>query len=266
MLFWSAVIIITLYILACVVMYFNQDGQIFLPEKLPEEHQYQFDHTFEEKNYYPEEGVRINALHFKVDDPLGVLLYFHGNSGSLSNWGITGGRFTEYGYDVLVMDYRQYGKSTGSFSEEGMFRDALYIYDDLAREYGENRITIYGRSLGSGIATHTAARRDPWRLILETPYYSLVNLAFSYYPWLPHHLLLKYEFRNYRYLGEIHCPIHIFHGDKDKVVPYRASKKLMEHAKPGDELITIEGGKHSDLDHFDQFHQELRRILLKRGK
>ena len=155
--------------------------------------QFDFQDQFEELFLEAQDGAVINALHFKAEAPKGVILYFHGNAGDLSRWGNITSYFVEKRYDVLVMDYRTYGKSTGELSEKALYDDALMCYSHLLKTYDENDIIIYGRSLGTGMATYMASVKNPKQLILETPYYSLVDIAKRRFPILPVSLFMKYR-------------------------------------------------------------------------
>jgi len=97
----------------------SQENLIFFPEILPPDYKYTFSQPFEEATV-PVEGATINAVLFRSANPKGVILYFHGNAGSLRTWGDVAGDFTSRGYDILIPDYRGFGKSTGSISNEKM--------------------------------------------------------------------------------------------------------------------------------------------------
>ena len=166
-----------LFILITSFIYFFQHKLIFFPEVLLPNHSFSFDHTFEELNYKTTEGVQINALHFKAPEPRGIVYFHHGNAGSLRSWGLIADVFLDLGYDILIYDYRGFGKSQGRISEEHMYHDAQFIYDELKKQYSENDIVVYGRSIGTGVATKIAADNNPGRLVLESPYYNLPDLA-----------------------------------------------------------------------------------------
>ena len=133
----------------CVLLYVFQDKLIFFPEKLSEEHEYGFARDFEEKYFQIDEQTKLNAIHFFAKNKKGTILYFHGNAGSLDSWGHVAREFVDLGYDVLLPDYRGFGKSTGPFSEEALYADARFLYDFLLTENEASDIIIYGRSLGT---------------------------------------------------------------------------------------------------------------------
>jgi fermentation-respiration switch protein FrsA (DUF1100 family) len=243
-------------------LYFFQEKILFLPTTLEHNYQYEFDFPFEELFLKTEENTIINALHFKVENPKGVILYFHGNAGDLSRWGNITEYFSKMNYDVLVMDYRTYGKSEGKLSEQAFYKDAQYCYGYLLKQYSEDEITLYGRSLGTGIASYLASKNKPNQLILETPYYSILDVAEHRFPMFPVKQLLKYHFPTFQYLPKVSCPITIIHGTDDSVVPYSSAKKLSELKLHNLDFITVEDGTHNNLIEFEEYHQTIKSKLL----
>jgi pimeloyl-ACP methyl ester carboxylesterase len=240
--------IASLYVIVFVALYFFQEKIIFMPEKLLQDYTYSFPGNFEEFNLKTDDGATLNALHFKVEDPKGVVLYFHGNAGELSRWGIVVQKFVEMQYDVVVMDYRMYGKSTGKRSENALYSDAQLFYDYVRHRYPEDQIVVYGRSLGTTFATYVAAKNHPRKLILEAPFYSLDEVARERFPIYPVSWFLKYHFPTYKYLKQVKCPVVIFHGTDDYTVNYKNSQNLSK-LLPKDQLlfVTIPGGSHNTL-------------------
>ncbi|AZI20159.1 alpha/beta hydrolase [Chryseobacterium taklimakanense] len=251
------------------IFQYLQEKVVFLPVKLPEDFEYSFDCAFEEYFFdTPNEG-KINAVHFKIQKPKGVILYFHGNSDNLVRWGKIASELTGFGYDVFVPDYRHYGKSTGPRNEEYLFSDAQFCYDFLKKQYGEENITVYGRSLGGAFAVKMAADNEPKKLILEATFFNLQDIVNR---WLPNSATEKispkmtYHFHSNKNILEVNCPLYHFHGDKDFVVPINSGKKLFEtlHTEKPElekKFIEIKGGSHDDLSKFEEFQNELNRIL-----
>lgn len=255
-------LLVGLYVMIGTSLYFLQEKLLFMPTELAQDFQYQFNHPFEELFLKTDEQAIINALHFKAENPKGVILYFHGNAGDLSRWGTITEYFVDKGYDVLVMDYRTYGKSTGKLSEEALYNDAQYCYDYLKTRYDESEITIYGRSLGTGIATYVASKHHPKQLILETPYYSLVHVAKKRYPIFPVKQLMIYEIPTYKFIKEVTCPITMFHGTNDKVIPISSAEDLYHSASDKNiRFEVLEGGTHNNLNTFEAYHQLMDTIL-----
>jgi len=235
---------------------------IFIPDSLPQDYTFSFPENFEEIFLNTKDGAKLNALHFKAENPKGVILYFHGNAGELSRWGIVVQKFVEMRYDVLVMDYRTYGKSTGKLSEKALYSDAELFYKYLLIRYSEDKIVVYGRSLGTTFATYVAAKNNPKQLLLEAPFYSLNEVASRRFPIYPVNWFLKFNFPTQDYLKEVSCPIIIFHGTDDSVVNYENSEKLSKvPTKEKLSLITIQGGTHHNLRDYEVYIKTLDTIL-----
>ncbi|MFC2124565.1 alpha/beta hydrolase [Bacteroidota bacterium] len=243
-----------------IIGYYFQHLVIFFPEKLPKDYKYSFSGVFEERFFETDKHILINGLHFKADNPEGIILYLHGNAGSLKGWGEVAYDFLSFGYDVLIIDYRGFGKSSGRISEENMYHDAQFVYDQIKSLFHENQITVYGRSIGTGVASYIAAYNNPAKLILESPYVSLPDMAKKYYPWFPKKLI-RFHFPNDKHLERITCPVFIIHGSHDEIIPVNSSNRLGEKLKPGDQLFIIDGGHHNDLSMFEEYQNKLIEIL-----
>lgn len=233
---------------------------IFFPERLPVEYQYVFANDFKELWFDVDREVRLNALLFEAEASKGTIIYFHGNAGSLRMWGNVADNFLKRNFNVLVYDYRGYGKSGGEIDEKKFYSDAVFIFDKLKEERNE-KIILYGRSLGSGVAANLASVRDPELLILEAPYFSLKDVAKRLYPFLPVSLLLKYNFPTNKFIRDVKCKIVIFHGTDDEVIYTGSSEKLKHHLKSGDVVYFIEGAHHNDLEYFEEYKTKLKNTL-----
>lgn len=243
-------------------LYFIQEKILFHPTVLTQAYVFQFSQPFEEVFLTTTDDAVINAIHFKAENPKGVILYFHGNAGDLSRWGLIAEYFVKQQYDVFIMDYRMYGKSTGMLSEKVLYDDAQLCYDYVLKHYKESDITLYGRSLGTGIATNVASKNNPKQLILETPYYSMVDVAQSRFPIFPVKYVLKYKIPTFEFIKNVDCPITIFHGTDDSVVPFESGKKLYDGlSKEQARFIQIDGGNHNNLIDFEAYRNGIDDIL-----
>jgi len=259
---WIIIGIIVSYALLTLFIYYTQERFIFQAEILPQDFKYRYEYPVEEVFFTPEEGVRINALHFKIPNTKGVIFYFKGNSRSIKGWGKFARDFISKGYDFFMIDYRGFGKSRGKRSEQAIYSDCQVAYDYLKRKYDEKDILIYGRSMGSGFATYTASNNDPKMLILDSPYLNFLHLMQKKVPIIPLKKLLKYQIPTDEYIQDVSCPVYVIHGKKDKLIPFSSGRKLSELAKDG-ELFPIEKGKHNDLPSFARYHEVLFEILNK---
>jgi hypothetical protein len=261
---WATLgIILIVYLGVCLFYTVFQERFIFIRFRTPQRYRFSFPPPFEERYLVADDGARLHALHFTATDPRGVVLYFHGNTGSLRRWGKYAPRFVRMGYDVLMPDPRGYGKSRGRLNEAALLADADLWYQNLLQRYAEKDIVVLGRSLGSGLATPVAAQHQPRLLILETPFANLYDVAMNYLPILPYRLLLRYTFRNDKAIKRVSCPVYILHGMLDATVPYESALKLYAAVPTGvhREMLTFRKGHHSDLARFPRYQRFLHRVL-----
>lgn len=238
---------------------------MFKPEKLPADFLFQYEHQeIEEYNVETRDGAIINGLRFKAQQPKGIVFYLKGNSKSIKGWGKFAVDFTRHGYDVLMVDYRGFGKSTGRRTQKAIKRDMQVIYNKIKENVDEKYIILYGRSLGSGFAAKLASMNNPRMLILDAPYYSLSKVAKKYIPFMPLSILLKFPMPTYKWLQYVNCPIHIIHGTDDKLIPYKTSVKLSKIKPTSTTLYTVIGGGHKNLNTFESYHKMLSEIITKR--
>ncbi|MEO7265225.1 MAG: alpha/beta fold hydrolase [Ferruginibacter sp.] len=250
------------YILLLIIVYLVQERFIFKPEKLTQDFAYKYDVPFKELFFDVEEGVRINGLHFTSEKPLGLILYFHGNTRSIKGWAKYAKDFARYKYDVVLVDYRGFGKSTGKRSEKDMLNDMQFVYDSLSVQYTEHHMIVYGRSLGSGFAAKIASDNKPRYLILDAPYFSFAKALQRFLPILPMRFLLRYHLRTDKWIRHVNCHTYILHGTKDWLIPISNSEKLQAINPTKITLIRIQGGGHNNLPSFNEYHNILRDILL----
>jgi pimeloyl-ACP methyl ester carboxylesterase len=247
--------------LLSVIAYFVQERFIFKPEKLKRNFQFKYDAPFKEYFFEIAPGVSINGLHFFRDNPKGLILYFHGNTRSIKGWARYAKDFYRYDYDVLLVDYRGFGKSTGKRSEIDMLNDMQFIYEKLKNTYGEEHLIVYGRSMGSGFATKLACDNSPRYLILDAPYYSFIKVVERFLPMLPVRFVLRFHLRTDKWIRQVKCHTYIIHGTKDWLIPIRHSEALQQLNLRIITLIRINGGGHNNLPSFHDYHNFIRDIL-----
>lgn len=257
----TLIYIIAGYAVLMLVVYLIQERFIFKPEKLKPDFVYKYDIPFKELFIDVTPGVTINGLHFYAKEPLGLILYFHGNTRSIKGWAKYAKDFYRYHYDVVLVDYRGFGKSTGRKSEKEMLNDLQVVYDTLAVQYNEDHIIVYGRSLGSGFATKVASENSPRYLILDSPYYNFAKAVQRFIPILPMRFVLRYQLQTDKWIRKVKCHTYIIHGSKDWLIPISQSEKLQQLNPRKITLITIEGGGHNNLPSFPEYHNFLRDIL-----
>lgn len=261
MLWHDLVYIILAGVILLVTAYFLQDRLIFKPEKLPANFQYKYDIPFKELFFDVTEGVRINGLHFHREHPAGLILYLHGNTRSIKGWAKYARDFYRYNYDVVLVDYRGFGKSTGKRTEAAMLGDMQFVYETLLKQCPNDCLLVYGRSIGSGFATKLAADNDPRYLILDSPYYNFRKVVERFIPVLPVRYVLRYDLRTDLWLPQVRCHTYILHGTRDWLIPIRHSERLQKLNPSKITLIRIHGGGHNNLNTFPEYHNFIRDIL-----
>ncbi|MEM8765747.1 MAG: alpha/beta fold hydrolase [Bacteroidota bacterium] len=260
-----ALLVLTAYVLLSVLLYFLQDYFLFKPEKLTPDFEFDYNNQeFEEYNVETRDGAVINGLRFRAQSPKGVVFYLKGNSKSIKGWGKFAVDFTRHGYDVIMVDYRGFGKSTGRRTQKAVKRDMQVIYNKIRDKVPEKYVILYGRSLGSGFAAKLASMNNPRMLILDAPYYSLSKVAKKYIPFMPLSLLIKFPMPTYKWLKYVKCPIRIIHGTDDRLIPYKTSIKLSKINPKTTKLYTVIGGGHKNLNTFESYHQMLGEIITSR--
>jgi fermentation-respiration switch protein FrsA (DUF1100 family) len=247
-------------LLTCLLLYFFQERLLFFPTALPQSYVYSFSERFSEV-FLPVDGAKLAALHFTQDNPKGVVLYLHGNADSLRTANLAAYPFLRSGYDVLLLEYRGYGKSTGVVAgEEQLLQDTQAAYNYLRRSYHEERIVVYGRSLGTGPAVYLASANAPRTLILEAPYVSLEDLIAQKAPYLPM-FLLRYPMHSDQRINAVRCPVYLFHGTLDGLIPFESSERLAALISAPHKVILVEGAGHPDIPAFPIYQEQLAQIL-----
>lgn len=257
----TIIYIIAGYAIITIIAYLIQEKLIFKPEKLTQDFKYIYDVPFKELFFDVEPGVRINGLHFYVNEPNGLILYFHGNTRSIKGWARYAKDFYRYSYDVVLVDFRGFGKSTGRRGEQVMYSDMQFVYDELKARYQEHHMIIYGRSLGSGFAAKLASENSPRYLILDAPYYSFRKAVQRFIPILPMKYVLRYHITTNKWIRKVNCHTYILHGTKDWLIPIKQSEQLQQLNPRKITLMRIHGGGHNDLPTFPEYHNFIRDIL-----
>jgi fermentation-respiration switch protein FrsA (DUF1100 family) len=176
-----------------------------------------------------------------------TLLFFHGNAGNISGRLESVQQFHKLGLNVLIVDYRGYGQSTGSPSEEGIYRDAeaCWAYLTEAQDIAPQHIVVFGRSMGGGAATWIASQRQPGAVILESVFTNVPDIGAHHYSFLPVRALATNQFDNEARVADIEAPTLHIHSQEDRVVPFTLGRQVYEAAAEPKQFLEIEGG-HND--------------------
>ena len=261
---WLKIVII-IYSVVGIALYYLQDYLLFHPVKINPAYQYDFTVPHKEVNILYSSTSKLSLVQFlpSTSHVKGVVLYFHGNKNNVSWYARFAPVFTKHDYEVWILDYPGYGKSTGVFTEEKSYDWALTLYKLARARFSPDSIVIYGKSMGTGIAAELASVRDCKELILETPYYDMPSIIRHYLPVYPVNKMIRYKFPTWKYLREVTAPVIIFHGTNDWIISCRNARKLIPFLKQTDEFIIIEGGGHNDLNKYPLFNNKLDSLLRK---
>ena len=245
---WIIVItIIAGYLGLCGFMFLFQNKLLYFPTHdiytAPDRHGLSYEEVF----LTTADNCKLWAWFLPVANARGTVLFCHGNAGNLTYRLSSMLDFYDARLNVLIFDYRGYGKSEGSPSESGTYQDVTAAWRFLidVKKIPANKIIVFGRSLGGAIAAYAASKNAPGALILESAFTSVPDLASQIYPLFPVRLLARYRYPTRRYLEGISCPVLIIHSREDEIVPFSHGQSLFAAAKDPKEFLAI-SGSHGD--------------------
>lgn len=247
----AALLALSGYALAMGWLYLRQERLLFQPDVLPPDHRFALGQDVHELSL-DVPGARLSALHLRLPHPKGVVFFLHGNAGSLQNWFVNVDFYRRANYDLFMLDYRGYGKSTGHIDSEAQLRaDVRMAWEQVAPLYKGLPRVVYGRSLGTGLAAGLAAEVRPELTVLVSPYSSMGALMREHFPLVPP-ALLRYELDTGRAAAQIVRPLLLVHGTQDPLIAPAHSETLRARA-PAARLVYIEGAAHNDVHQFDSY-------------
>lgn len=250
--------IIGFYSMAMGYLYFTQNDQLFPAKLIKKEARVSGENIENLSLHVKENAVLSGVLRKDEQSDAGLLVYFGGNADDATRFVLEAQALQ--GYDILTFNYRGYGESTGTPSEEALFEDALKIYDTYAKG---RKVVVMGRSLGSGVATYVASKRVVDGLILLTPYDSILSIAKLKYPFFPIDLLLKNKFESVNYIPHVKSKIAVMEVENDVTIPRYHLEKLLE-ALPSKPLhVIFSNTTHGDVLDHPAFTKELQKLLGK---
>ncbi|TFZ00345.1 alpha/beta hydrolase [Ramlibacter humi] len=254
-----------LYGAAIAWLWFRQERLLFEPELLPAEEPLFTDPDVREFGV-DVPGAKLSVAQLKLPDPQGVVFYLHGNSGNLRKWFVGLDAFRELNFDVVMMDYRGYGKSGGRIESEAQLRaDVRAVWNEVATQYEGKRIVISGQSLGTGLAAGLSAELcdagcTPDLTLLISAYSSMRAVADEHYPWVPSRVL-RYPLQTVDHASKLKGPVILVHGDKDELIPHHHSEAIRQ-VLPQCQLLLLEGAGHSDVHEHPSFRRHVATALI----
>ncbi|MEX2303077.1 MAG: alpha/beta fold hydrolase [Bryobacterales bacterium] len=246
---WPLLVLWTYFVLSLLVQW-----SMFHPEQYPGGLWHLQEHFKAEDVWLTtSDGVRIHGWklrarpHAEQSHAEWVTLYLHGNAGNLTHRVDHMETIPRVGSDLLIIDYRGYGKSEGKPTEEGIYRDADAAYEYLVEAgYRPENLVVYGESLGTAVAVDLASRRECAGVVLEAPFPSASAVASSVLPLLGP-LAARGYLETAKKLPRVKAPVLVIHGTKDQVIDHELGRAVFEAAPEPKQFWSVEGARHSDI-------------------
>jgi len=252
-----------LYILICLVMFITQRNFLYFPNKQIDKPQTYGLNDFAVTTLQTRDLQSIQAWYHPARENYPTIIYFHGNGGDLKNRAEYFHLLSDAGFGILGIDYRGYGASTGSPSEQGFYLDARatmdYALDKLSLP--PEKLVIYGESIGTGVAVQMSTEYRSSALVLQSPFTDISVLAKKKYPFLPVDILLRDHFDSLSKIKNIKAPLLVFHGRADDVVPVRYGEELFASASEPKQAIYFDDVGHNNF-HLPQLTQDLKKFCI----
>jgi uncharacterized protein len=255
---------LALYAALLAYLWLRQESLMFYPVPLPAGYRLAQDADVHERTVAVP-GAELSVLHLQRPEAKGVVFFLHGNAGNLAGWFSNADFYRQANFDLVMPDYRGFGKSTGRIADPRQLReDVRAVWDAVAPQYRGRRVVLYGRSLGTALAADLAEQltregRAPDLTVLVSPYSSMRELTAEFYPWVPA-ALLRYPLDTASHLKGIGGRVLLVHGEKDALIGVHHANRLRQ-VLPSAQLLLVPGGGHNDIHEFPAYREELRRAL-----
>lgn len=232
------------YMLLVGFVYIQQSSMVYYPTKDIEGTPANIGLKYEEITLKTKDSVNLSAWYVPAKDKRGVVLFCHGNAGNISHRLDSIRIFHDLGLSVLIFDYRGYGSSEGSPTEEGTYLDAESAWEYLVSVKGARpeKIILFGRSMGSAVAAELALRHPAAGIIIESGFKSIPALGAKFFPYLPIRLISRFQYSTIDKVSRINMPKLFIHSPQDEMIPYEHGAALFEKAKEPKEFLQITGG------------------------
>lgn len=247
---WIVLIAGGCYLGAALLLYVVQRSLIYLPETVRTPPAAAGFAAAQEVLLDTSDGERVIAWHVPPRDDKPVILYFHGNGGSLRFRVARFRTLVADGTGLLALSYRGYGGSSGRPSEAGLLRDAAAAYAYATARYPVDLLVVWGESLGSGVAVALAAEQPVAKLVLEAPFTSIADVAARHVRIFPVRWLVTDQFRSDERIGRVKAPVLVLHGARDRVVPIDLGERLAALITAPRRFVRFPDASHEDLAAF----------------
>lgn len=252
-----------IYLGIMLLMFLFQKHLVFHPSKNIHSTPGEFGQQYEDIIIETEDGIQLHGWFLPAENDDRTIILFHGNAGNIADRVYLLNSLNELGLNILIFDYRGYGQSDGSPDEDGLYADGRAVWNYLTekKDIDPTKIILFGRSLGSAVAIKLATERSAGALLLDAPFTSGADVGADVYPWLPVHLLMKYEFANAERIRSISIPVLIAHSRTDRVIPYHHGEKLFELANEPKQFVELEGRHGAGFDERRHYFESIQRFI-----
>ena len=239
----SVILIIAIYVGLAAFIFFTQSRLIYFPTNEIVATPDQIGLSYKSVSFKAPDGVKLSGWFIPADSPRGVVIFCHGNAGNISHRLESIEIFQGLRLSTFIFDYRGYGASESTPSEEGSYLDVKGAWNYLIEHEGlaPSDIILFGRSLGSAVAAWLAGQHLPKALIMESSFTSAPDLAGDLYFYLPVKLLCRYKYNALAAIKKIQCPVLLVHSQEDEIVPFRHGRKLFDAANDPRAFLEISG-------------------------
>jgi uncharacterized protein len=261
--------VVLLYLVLVGWAWWQQERMLFFPTPLPAGHRLAVEPDVHEVAVPVEGGAQLSVLHLRLASPRGVVVFLPGNAGNLASWFPETLPYRAAGLDLVMPDYRGYGKSTGRITSEAQLHaDVRAVWAHVAQRYEGLPLVVYGRSLGSALAARLAADlaeagRPPAATVLVSPFTRAADVLDEAYPWIPA-FALRYPLDTTAALERIPAPVLLLHGSRDEVIPVAHSRRLADRHSQA-RLVVVDGAGHQDIHRHAAYQEAMAQILAGPG-
>lgn len=253
--------VVGVYLSLLALLYHIQESFVYFPSRDDIFEWSRDDVAVEDAWFSASDGTKLHGWFVPSNPSRGVLLFAHGNAGNISDRiPKIEALHDEVELDVMILDYRGYGKSEGTPSEKGLIDDTESALAWLSKRTGKptDEIYLYGESIGGGVMVDLASRIPVKGLILESTFTSLPDVAAFHFPIIPVRWLMRSRFESAAKIASVRSPILQMHGDFDRIIPWKIGHDLFLKAPSLSRFVTILGHDHNDgfsETWIDEIHQ-----------
>ncbi|OGT62817.1 MAG: hypothetical protein A2W69_01975 [Gammaproteobacteria bacterium RIFCSPLOWO2_02_47_7] len=258
-------ILVSVWVLLSLLLYIFQPKFVYFPYSSLQATPGDAGLPYEDVYLTTSDNLKIHGWYVPHEKPRATLLFLHGNGGNISHRLEKLWIYNQLGLSVFIIDYRGYGLSESSPSEQGTYLDAETAWNYLTQEQQirASDIIIYGESLGGAVAAWLATRVEAGALIIESVFTSIRDMGKHYYPYMPVTLIARIKYPVIEYIREVLCPVLIIHSPADDIVPFHMGKAVYEAANQPKDFLEITGDHNGGfMQSGDVYINGLNRFIL----